>query len=277
MKNRINQLAIVMLFLQTSSGIAVEKPADNFNPQAPVATINGKVLTQGEVYRYRDYLRENGVDQESLDPNKLALSMVQEEVLVQEATKSGFAKGKNYEYEVAINRKKVLITALLKDYLSKNQPTPAEIDSAYQDYSRDKKEYEVRHILVDDPALADDLVQKLNNKEPFSDLAKKHSRDNSAENGGRLGWIAPSRVVPEFRDALTALSVNELTKKPVKSQFGWHIIQNLGVRDREIKTYEEIKEELLNQVRQKKIGEYSQYLVSKAKIVLPNEGKKVSK
>ena len=59
-------------------------------------------------------------------------------------------------------------------------------------------------------------------------MAKQYSLDSSsAVKGGDLGWVPPGVLVPEFEKAMDKLSVNEISP-PVKSQFGWHIIQVLG-------------------------------------------------
>ena len=58
----------------------------------------------------------------------------------------------------------------------------------------------------------------------FSQLAKKHSEDGSAPNGGNLGWMSPGELVPEFEQAMNQLNINEVSD-PVRTEFGWHLIQ----------------------------------------------------
>ena len=58
----------------------------------------------------------------------------------------------------------------------------------------------------------------------FSELAKKHSEDGSASNGGMLGWMSPGELVPEFEQPMNRLSVGEVSA-PVRTEFGWHLIQ----------------------------------------------------
>ena len=58
----------------------------------------------------------------------------------------------------------------------------------------------------------------------FSQLAKKHSEDGSAQNGGNLGWMSPGELVPEFEQAMNQLNINEVSE-PVRTEFGWHLIQ----------------------------------------------------
>ena len=58
----------------------------------------------------------------------------------------------------------------------------------------------------------------------FAQLAKKHSEDGSAQNGGNLGWMSPGELVPEFEQAMNLLNINEVSD-PVRTEFGWHLIQ----------------------------------------------------
>lgn len=73
-------------------------------------------------------------------------------------------------------------------------------------------------------ATAKDIIKKLNNGEKFADLAKKYSSDSSASDGGNLGYFNRGDMVTEFEDAVVALKVNEYTKTPVKTKYGYHII-----------------------------------------------------
>ena len=67
----------------------------------------------------------------------------------------------------------------------------------------------------------------------FGDLAKKYSEDGSAKNGGNLGWMGPGDLVPEFDQAMNRLQIGDVSD-PVKTQFGWHLIQVLERRQAEL-------------------------------------------
>lgn len=85
-----------------------------------------------------------------------------------------------------------------------------------------------RHILVDTPEEAEIIIGKLKAGQDFAQLARDFSKDGSASTGGDLGWFDKSRMVKEFSDAAFALqNIGDYTE-PVKSQFGFHIIQLLG-------------------------------------------------
>lgn len=81
-----------------------------------------------------------------------------------------------------------------------------------------------RHILVEQQFEVEDLLKKIAAGEKFEDLAKKFSKCPSSQRGGDLGQFGRGRMVPSFDEAAFALQVNEISK-PVRTQFGYHLIQ----------------------------------------------------
>ena len=92
----------------------------------------------------------------------------------------------------------------------------------------------------------------------FAKLAREHSQDGSADNGGDLGWVAPGVFVPEFEEAMDKLQINQISD-PLVSRFGVHLIQVLARRDAPI-SERELRENARNLVRQRKYDEtYEQW------------------
>lgn len=81
-----------------------------------------------------------------------------------------------------------------------------------------------KHILVNQEFEADDLVKSLAAGKSFEDLAKEHSLCPSGKSGGDLGEFGKGQMVKSFEDAAFALKVGEVSK-PVRTQFGFHLIQ----------------------------------------------------
>lgn len=101
-----------------------------------------------------------------------------------------------------------------------------------------------RHILIKTSAVIsdDDARQRLallrqrivEGHEDFAALARQNSQDATAPQGGDLGWLNPGETVPEFEQAMNALQPGDVSE-PVHSRFGWHIIQVLERREKDVK------------------------------------------
>ncbi len=89
-----------------------------------------------------------------------------------------------------------------------------------------------RHILVEDEVTAKEVIEKYNNGENWAALASAYSKDTSnKDNGGDLGWFGPGAMVPAFETAAYATPAGSISA-PVKSDFGWHIIQVIAHEER---------------------------------------------
>jgi peptidyl-prolyl cis-trans isomerase SurA len=117
----------------------------------------------------------------------------------------------------------------LEDQRSRNAPTIVDQTHA-------------RHILVkvnestseaDAKARIDRLKERLTAGAKFEDLARANSEDASSARGGDLGWLSPGDTVPDFEKAMDKLKPDEVSP-PVRSPFGWHIIQVIERRKQDV-------------------------------------------
>ncbi len=122
-----------------------------------------------------------------------------------------------------------------------------------------------RHILIkvnelvseaDGKVKIDRLKDRLDAGAKFDELAKLNSEDSSAAKGGDLGWINPGDTVPEFQEAMNKLAINQISA-PVRTPFGWHIIQVLERRKQDV-TAERQRAEAQLAIRQRKADEQFQ-------------------
>lgn len=105
------------------------------------------------------------------------------------------------------------------------------------------RQTQVRHILIkpseirsDAQAreLAAELRQRIRGGEDFAVLAREYSEDiGSAAEGGDLGWTSPGQMVPEFENAMASTEIGSISP-PVRSQFGWHILEVLDRREQDM-------------------------------------------
>lgn len=119
-----------------------------------------------------------------------------------------------------------------------------------------------RHILIRPSELLSEdearakinlLRQRINAGEDFGEIARQYSEDSAAERGGDLGWLSPGDTVPIFERALQVLPVGEVSQ-PIRTQFGWHLIQVLGKRSSS-QDEEAMREVARRAIRRKKAEE----------------------
>lgn len=90
-----------------------------------------------------------------------------------------------------------------------------------------------RHILVDTQQQCEDLIKQIQAGEDFTKLAKDYSQCPSGQRGGELGDFQQGMMVPEFDAVIFDKNnaTNEVYAEPVKTQFGYHVIEILSRDD----------------------------------------------
>jgi foldase protein PrsA len=160
--------------------------------------------------------------------------------LFEEARKAGILDDEKVRMSARMAAEKAYVNALL----AKVEADSASEEAVKKHFDENQAKYarpmaRVRHILVKDEKLAKDLKAKIDGGADFAALAKEHSEDRgSKQNGGELPWATRDRWVPEFADVAFAQEANQVSE-PVKSKFGFHIIQTL--EKREVQPLEEVR------------------------------------
>lgn len=137
-------------------------------------------------------------------------------------------------------------------------------DKIAKDYAA-KQEIRARHILVKTEKEANEIIAELKKGTSFESLAKKKSLDGTKEKGGDLGYFVPDMMVKEFSDAALALKPGEYTKKPVQTEFGWHVIKVEDKRAAKVPPFQEAKPGIEQDLKQQAVREYIDKLVADAK------------
>lgn len=137
------------------------------------------------------------------------------------------------------------------------------------------EEVRARHILITvDPAAGPAeaekaetsiraLAAKLKAGADFPDLARRYSQDTSAENGGDLGWFGRGVMVKSFEDAAFALKKGEISE-PVRSEFGWHLIQVVDRREPGPMAFDEVDDQIREQIAEERASEKTSDLLDEA-------------
>lgn len=169
----------------------------------------------------------------------------------------------------------LLAEKLQKKVTANIKVSDADVRAYYAAHQADYNELrslKISHILVKTEPEALDMIKRVKAGEDFATLAKKYSIDPSAQqNGGDLGMVnEKTSFVPEFLAAAMALKAGQMTEKPVKSQYGYHVIKAFEEKPGKTVTFEQVKADVqkaaLNDKLQKAWTAYQQNLVKKAKI-----------
>jgi len=275
---RILAVGALLALSACSKNATPDKPADAAaTPATPaLVTVNGKAISQA---LFEDYAKavagKPATDLSPEDRDQIKENLVRIELIAQQAEKDGLTKDPEIATRLELSRLNLLQQASAQKYLKERTPTEAELRAEYESQmaSTPMVEYHARHILLSSEDNAQKVIQQLDGGADFAKLARTLSSDKgSAAKGGDLDWFAPSAMVKPFAAALAGLKNNEYTKTPVQTQFGWHVIQLLGTRDRTPPTFDAVKEQLQQIVMTKKFKAYSDEMMKTAKIDPPLPG-----
>lgn len=267
-----------LLVLSACSKNAADKPAAAAATPAkpPLVTVNGKAISQE---LFEDYVKAvAGKPSSELSPEdreQIKENLVRVELIAQQAEKDGLTKDPEIANRLELSRLNLLQQAAAQKYLKERTPSEADLRAEFEAQlaASPMVEYHARHILLASEENAQKVIQQLQGGADFAKLAKTLSSDKgSAAKGGDLDWFAPGAMVKPFAEAVAGLKPNEYTKTPVQTQFGWHVIQLLGTRDRTPPTFDAVKDQLNQILLQKKFKAYSDEMLKSAKIEPPLPG-----
>ncbi len=247
-------LALSALLISSSALLAEDKV---------IANVNGEDISENQL---EIAATQSKVDYKNITPEQRKLlteALVNRQLVLQEAIKAGFDKKPEVVAFIAAN----YLATIAESF----KVSDTEIKTFYDKnvLQNTTKEYKARHILVKTEAEAVVLISQIENGADFSKLAKEKSTDTgSGSKGGDLGWFSEKDMVQPFAKAVADLKKGELSKKPVQSQFGWHVI----ILDDERKTtpppLESVKAEIEKILIKEKLNQYLNDLNAKAKITL---------
>lgn len=186
---------------------------------------------------------------------KILKQMIDEKLLYLEAQSKGLAENPEVIKTAEKFKQEIMTNYFLKEELAKLSVEDKEIQE-YYDINKVKyvtpESIRASHILVKTEPEAVKLIGLLKKGGSFEDLAKKNSTCPSAPRGGDLEYFSQGQMVKPFEAAAFALKVGEYTKKPVETQFGWHIIKLTDRKPAQEKTFDEVKAEIKTELSQEK-------------------------
>jgi peptidyl-prolyl cis-trans isomerase C len=194
-----------------------------------VATVNGQPVRLSDLEVAQQSLPQQyrSMPLQAVFPALLE-RIIDSKLVVQEGKKSKANEDPAFKKRMAFVEEQVLQDFWIQREIAK-MVTAEKIQQRYQERLKSlpaEEEVHARHILVSTEDEAKALIAELKKGAAFDKLAKEKSTDKaSGAEGGDLGWFKKSDMVKEFADAAFGLKKGELSETPIKTQFGFHIIQ----------------------------------------------------
>ena len=250
------------------AGALLTVPAIAADKSKSFASVNGQAIPQKVFEAFAAEQKAQGAPDTPELQAAVKEELVRREILAQEARKKGLDKNANIQGQIELAKQAVLIRAFLSDYVKANPISDAQLKAEYEVIKSNlgSVEYKSRHVLVEKEEDAKAIIAKLDKGEKFADLAKQSKDPGSKDKGGELGWSSPNAYVKPFAEALGNLKKGEYTRSPVKSDFGYHVIQLDDSRPMTPPPFDQVKPQLQQRASQQQVENLVKELRAKAKV-----------
>ena len=261
---------------QTPSAAPAAAPAPVAAPAPAVAlTVNGAAITEKEIDNILSRSIGQGQAPTQQMRDKAITEAVVQRVLLDEAKRMKLDATPAYAEKLEELRQMVLIESLVNDFLSKYPITAADEKT---EYDRQKKilgngtttqQYQLRQVIVKTEQEGRDLIGRAQKGEAFEKLAELSLDPNGKVNGGNLGWVFPTDLLPILGAVVVNLQKGSVAAAPIQSPVGWHVLKLDDTRPYKIPAFEDSRAQMRQAVLTQRRQEMVDGLVKKAVIRRP--------
>ena len=234
-----------------------------------VAVVNGYEIFMSDIMNRRQQLGPQAQQYPAqLLFNLILQDMITVRLVADEARKQGYDKEPQVRRAVAQIEDQLLQQELMSRYVKDNLTDDA-VKARYDQFLKENPpldEVRARHILVETEEQARAVIVRVGKGEDFGRLARELSTGPSGKVGGDLGYFTREKMVPEFSAAAFGLRPGDVTKSPVKTQFGWHVIKVEDRRTQEAPSYAQAEGQMREQVQEQLTRKYVSELREKAEV-----------
>jgi peptidyl-prolyl cis-trans isomerase C len=227
--------------------------------------VNGEKITVAEIRSIYDNTPQIH-NQEKWDTfyQKALVAWVGSKLVQQSADKTGIRNTEEYKKQLQTAGNDIAGKIYLKQELDK-AISDNDLKNLYNQYKTNfvsEKQMKARHILVENETIANDVIERIKKGEKFDDLARKYSREKKID----LGYFTKDMMVPDFGNAAFSMKKGQFSQKPIKTQFGYHIIMVDDVRDSKPLSYKDAEPQLKGALAGKALKTVMSNLAKDAKI-----------
>ncbi len=245
------------------------KEAAKPSATGPIATVNGVQIPRQRADVFVRLQAARGVQDSDQLRGQVRELLINNELLVQEANRSGLAKKAEVQQQIDLNRLEIIANSVIAEHLRANPVGDADVMKEYEraKASTGDREYRARHILVASEDDAKGVLADLKKGTKFDEIAQKRSLDEgSRPKGGDLDWNVPGNFDKAFADAMVKLEKGKMTDAPVRSRFGFHVIQLDDVRAVSFPAPAQVRQQIQQRLVEQKIQAMVRDLRAKARI-----------
>jgi peptidyl-prolyl cis-trans isomerase C len=257
-------LALSLIVAAPEAAWAQAKPAASAADPV-VARVDGQPILRSEVLAAMDTLppQYRAMPLEVIFP-ALVGQIIDRKLVVAAAKKEKLETDADYKKRMAELQDRVLEQVYI------NKKIDAQLTDAVlkKEYDKLPTESKVRasHILVKTRDEAVQVIREISGGAKFEDVAAKKSLDPSGKQGGDLGFFTKEQMVAPFSDAAFKMKKGEISKSPVETQFGWHVIRVEEIQADAKPSFEEVRDELRDQMSDQVFGDVIEKLRAGAKV-----------
>jgi peptidyl-prolyl cis-trans isomerase C len=241
--------------------------------QQLVAVVNGKEISRGDVLKFlNDMGPQVAMQFQSPEGIKRVIEeMVNQELLYLDAIDQKMNQEPEFKETLQATEKNLLKGYAFSKLVEGIDAQEEEMKEFFQENKgafSQPETLKASHILVDDEAKAKEIIQELNGGLAFEEAAANYSSCPSKEAGGALGEFGRGQMVPEFEEAAFNMEIGAISE-PVKTQFGYHIIKVDAKNEAAEPDFDEVKDQVQQQVLARKQEEKYQNKISGLKVKYP--------
>ena len=239
-----------------------------------VASVNQKDITREDIDHFlSESLPDTNYDlMSNMDKQKVINQLVDRVLYLSVAKDENIEDDEEYKRVLKRESENLMLTIWMKRRAERISVTDREIKEYYNTHEHEFRQVSsasARHILVPTMSEAKDIISQLENsrnlEKRFISLAKLKSTGPSAVNGGNLGWFNHDQMVKEFSDAAMKIRVGDISRVPVKTHFGYHVIYITQKRPAGKIELEKVKDTIEKVIKAKKFKKYLAQLREKLK------------
>ena len=267
-------IGIIILLVISILYIGLNFKSKQIDKGQEIATVNGVAIYESDIQNRLNTISPNGkIDLASLPKEVLEALVLEVNVnntIDEEAKKLKYQDDPEINKKVEDYKKELVREKFLKEqiYSKATEERALEEYNLMVEHLKGKEERKIKHILVSTEDEIERARRSVMRSGNFEKVAKEKSIDTaSAENGGDIGYVLQEELVPEFGDVAFILKVGEVSK-PVKTQYGWHIIKVEDIRPAEFMPFEDVKDGIIQRLQEQAIQEYLLKLTKDADIEL---------